>query len=118
MSDLWGRIAATLWPYGVVLLVGAIPNGAFRMLAVLLARGVSERAPIFEWIRVCAVTLLAAVVSKIVTAPPAALAALPIWVPVVAIGTGVAVFAARRNLFLSLLGGEAVFVLAAALSGR
>jgi hypothetical protein len=112
---------ADLWPYAVVLLAGALPNNLFRSAAVLLARRIDERSELFEWIRICALTLLAAVVSRILTSPPAALAAIPLWIAIGAILVGTAVFFWRRILFVAILAGEAAFVLAAygraALSG-
>ena len=102
-----------LWPYAVVLIAGALPNEVFRAAAVLLARRIDERSELFEWIRICALTLLAAVVSRILTSPPAALAAIPSWIAVTAILVGVAVYFWRRVLFVAILAGEAAFVIAA-----
>lgn len=102
-----------LWPYAVVLLAGTLPNEAFRSAAVLLARRIDERSELFEWIRICALTLLAAVVSKILTSPPAALAAIPSWIAITAILVGISVYFWRRILFVAILAGEAAFVITA-----
>ena len=104
--------ADALAPYLVVLLAGALPNESFRIAAVLMARGISERSWLFGWIRIVAVTLLAAVVSKIVTSPPAALGAVPTWVSMIGIASGVATFRLTGILLASILAGEAAFVLA------
>ena len=98
-----------VWPYAVVLFAGALPNEVFRSAAVLLARKVDERSELFEWIRICALTLLAAVVSRILTSPPAALATVPLWVAIMAILVGIGVFFYWRLL----LAGEATFVIVA-----
>ena len=102
-----------LWPYAVVLLAGALPNEVFRSAAVLLARRIDERSELFEWIRICALTLLAAVVSRILTSPPAALAAIPLWIAILSILVGMAVFFRWRILFAAILAGEAAFVVLA-----
>lgn len=102
-----------LWPYLVVLVIGALPNEVFRSAAVFLARGLSAESELFRWIRIVAVALLAAVVSKIVVSPPAALATVPVWLSVAAVAIGVAAFGATRHLFASILVAEAAFVLVA-----
>lgn len=102
-----------LWPYLVVVMAGALPNEIFRSAAVFLARGLSEDSELFRWIRIVAVALLAAVVSKIVVSPPAALATTPTWLTIAAVIVGVAAFLRIRHLFLSILVAEAAFVAAA-----
>lgn len=103
-----------LWPYLVVVAAGFLPNEVFRAAAVLLAGGVDETSALFTWIRLVALGLLAAVVSKLVYAPAAVLAAVPIWAPVAAIAIGVATFfALRRSLVAGILAGEAVLIGAA-----
>lgn len=107
-----------LWPYLTVLLVGGLPNNVFRSAAVLLGRGIDETSPVFDWIRIVALALLAAVVGKIVYSPPAALASVPIWVSLLGIGFGLAAFfASRRRLLVGLLAGEGAFVAAASWVG-
>lgn len=102
------------WPYLVVLLVGALPNGIFRAAAVLLSRGLDPDSEFFAWIRVVAIALLAAVVSKIVITRPASLALYPGWLPLLAMASGIAAFyLTGRRLLAAILAGEAVFVLAA-----
>lgn len=106
--------AASLWPYLVVVLAGFVPNELFRIAAVVLSRGVDERSEIFAWIRIVATTLLAAVVSRLIYAPAASLAAVPMSVRVASIAVGIAAFfVLRRSLVLGILTGEAVFVAAA-----
>lgn len=99
------------WPYLIVVFAGFLPNEAFRVAGVLLGRRVDERSEFFIWIRIVAVALLAAVVSKLVVAPPAVLAAVPLWLRLVSIGCGLAAFyALRRSLLAGMLAGEAVLV--------
>lgn len=107
-------MSAELWPYLVVVAAGFLPNEVFRVAAVLLARGVDESSELFDWIRIVALALLAAVVSKLTYSPAAALAAVPMAVRVLSIAVGVAAFfVLRRALLLAILAGEAVFVAAA-----
>jgi hypothetical protein len=105
---------AELWPYLVILVAGVLPNEVFRTAAVLLSRGIDEKSEIFNWIRIMATTLLAAVVSRLVYAPASALATVPIEVRIGSIAIGVAAyFGLRRALLPAILIGEAAFVGAA-----
>ena len=100
-----------LWPYLIVVLAGFLPNEAFRVAGVLLGRRVNEQSEFFIWIRIVAVALLAAVVSKLVVAPPAVLAAVPLWLRLASIGLGVVAFyVLRRSLLIGILTGEALLV--------
>jgi len=53
---------APLWPYIVLIIVGFLPSEIWRMLGVVLARGLDDRSQIIVWVRAVATTLLAAVV--------------------------------------------------------
>lgn len=100
-----------LWPYVVVIFAGFLPNEAFRVAGVLLARGIDETSELFVWIRIVAVALLAAVVAKILFSPPAVLASVPLWLRLLAIATGLGAFyGARRSLLLGILAGECILV--------
>lgn len=107
------------WPYLVIVVAGFLPNEVFRVAAVLLSRGVDDTSELFAWIRIMATTLLAAVVSKLIYAPPAALQAVPVTARVAAVAIGVAsFFALRRSLFFGILAGEVFLILAAWAFGR
>lgn len=102
-------MSAELWPYAVVLLAGFLPNEVFRIAAVVAARGIDPRSPWLEWVKIVAITLLAAVVSRLLYAPPSVLAAVPFPWRIAAVALGVAVFyAARRSVVVGLLAGEAL----------
>lgn len=104
-------MSEALWPYLVVILAGFLPNEVFRLGAVVLARGLNESSELFTWVKIVALTLLAAVVSKLVYAPPAVLAAVPLWVRIGAVAIGVASFyGARRSLAFGILAGEAALI--------
>lgn len=105
---------ADLWPYLVVVAAGFLPNEAFRAAAVFLGRGVDEGSELFTWIRIVAIALLAAVVSKLTYSPSAALLAVPLGVRMLSIAIGIAAFfMLRRALLPAILAGEAAFVVMA-----
>lgn len=107
-------MSEALWPYLVVILAGFLPNEIFRSAAVLLGRGVDEKSEFFVWIKFVAVALLAAVVSKLLVAPPAVLATVPLWLRLASVAGGLgAFFAFRRNLMVGMLIGEALLIGAA-----
>lgn len=109
----------SLSPYLVVILAGFLPNEVFRVLGVILGRRVDESREIFAWIRIVATTLLAAVVSKLIYAPAAALATVPMSIRIAAVAIGIAAFfATRRSLLLGILIGEAAFVAGAFWTAR
>jgi Branched-chain amino acid transport protein (AzlD) len=101
------------WPYLALLLFGVLPTEIWRWLAVAFARRLDEDAPLLEWVRSVATALLAAVVAKLVIFPTGALAALPLWVRLGALGVGLAVLALRRTAVLpALVAGLAALTLA------
>ena len=111
MSDL-------LWPYLVVILVGFLPTEIWRVLGVLLSRGLDEKAEILVWVRAVATTLLAGVVAKLLFAPSGALAAVPLAGRFGSIAVGLAAFfLLRRSALLAVLLGEAALVAAAWVAG-
>ena len=104
-------MADALWPYLVVILAGFLPNEMFRWGAVLLGRRIDDTSEFFVWIRIVAVALLAAVVSKLLFSPPAILAQVPLWLRLLSVAVGIGGFyAGRRSLLLGILAGEAVLV--------
>ena len=99
------------WPYLVVILAGFLPNEVFRVAGVLLGRRVDDTSEFFVWIRIVAVALLAAVVSKILFSPPVILGTVPLWLRLLSVASGLAAFyALRRSLLFGILFGEAVLV--------
>lgn len=100
-----------LWPYLVVILAGFLPNEIFRSAAVLLGRRIDDTSEFFVWIRIVAVSLLAAVVSKLLFSPPAILAQVPLWLRLLSVVVGVGgYYAGRRSLLVGILAGEAVLI--------
>src|SRR5712671_4319088 len=103
--------AAGLWPYLVSVLVGFLPNEAWRWLGVVMARGLDERSEIVVWVRAVATATLAGVIAKLTLFPPGALAAVPTMVRLASVAVGFACFVLfRRSLFAGVIAGEAVLV--------
>lgn len=103
-----------VWPYLVVILAGFLPNEVFRVAGVLLGRRVDDKSEFFVWIRIVAVALLAAVVSKILFSPPAILGTVPLWLRLLSVAAGLGAFyTLRRSLLFGILFGEAVLIVGA-----
>jgi Branched-chain amino acid transport protein (AzlD) len=107
-----------LTAYALLLLVGFLPNEMWRMLGLVVARGVNEQSELFMWGRAVAIAVVAGVIAKIVLFPPGALAGVPLAIRLGAIGCGFAAFLlARRSVFAGVAVGEAVLMLGAGLAG-
>jgi Branched-chain amino acid transport protein (AzlD) len=100
-----------LWGYLVLLMVGFLPSDIWRLLGVLVSRGIDEESELLVWVRAVATAVLAGVIAKILFFPPGALATMPLSVRLAAIGCGfVAFLVARRSVFAGLVVGEAVLI--------
>lgn len=111
MNALTGVFGGELGAILVVVLFGFLPNEVWRVLGVLIGRGLDENGLLMQWVRAVATALLAAVVARLVLTPSGALVALPLWLRVGAVVGGVAVFAvARRSVLAGVLAAEAILV--------
>src|SRR5215467_10288050 len=98
-----------LSPYLVLILVGYLPNEIWRVLGLVLARGLDEDSEIVVWSRAVATAILAGVIAKLILFPSGALANIPLVVRVAAAACGFAAFVGiRRSAFAGVLVGEAV----------
>ncbi|MGL4241456.1 MAG: AzlD domain-containing protein [Beijerinckiaceae bacterium] len=112
--DLLREGSGWLWPYLVVILIGFLPTEIWRVLGVLAGRGLDEESELFQWVRVVATALVAAVVAKLILAPSGQLAAVPLAGRAGAICVGVAaMLMTRRSLVAGLVAGEATLIAAA-----
>jgi hypothetical protein len=110
---------AELHPYLLLVLVGFLPNEIWRMLGLAAARSMVEDSELFMWARAVAIAVLAGVIAKIVLFPPGALAAVPIGIRLLAIGSGLLGFLLlRRSVLAGVVIGEAVLLGGAALAVR
>src|SRR5262249_20394719 len=108
---------AELWPYVLLILVGFLPNEAWRMLGVVLARGLNEDSQIIVFARAVATAILTGVVGKLVVFAPGALASVSLSVRLGAIALGTAafvltgrsVFAGVATATVAIMAGVPVF---------
>lgn len=100
-----------LWGYIVLVLVGFLPADVWRLLGVIVGRGLDEESELLVWVRAVATAVLAGVIAKILFFPPGSLATMPLSVRVTAIVCGFLAFLlVRRSVFAGLLVGEAVLI--------
>jgi hypothetical protein len=100
-----------LWGYLVLVLVGFLPADIWRLLGVIVGRGLDEESELLVWVRAVATAVLAGVIAKILFFPPGSLAAMPLSVRLAAIGCGFLAFLlVRRSVFAGLLAGETVLI--------
>jgi hypothetical protein len=105
-------MSSELHAYVLLVLVGFLPNEVWRMLGLLVARGIDEESELFMWARAVATAVLAGVIAKIVLFAPGALAGVPLGVRLGAIACGFAAFlVVRRSVFAGVLAGETVLIL-------
>src|SRR5471030_2183055 len=101
-----------LWPYLVLILVGYLPNEVWRVLGLVLARGLNEDSEIVVWSRAVATAILAGVIAKLILFSSGALASIP---PPVRVGAAVCGFIAflvvKRSVFAGVIVGEAALLL-------
>jgi hypothetical protein len=107
-----------LSPYLVLILVGFLPNEVWRVLGLVLARGLDEDSEIVVWSRAVATAILAGVIAKLIMFSSGALAGIPVGVRLTAAVCGFLAFLlVRRSVFAGVLAGEAVLLLGGYLSG-
>jgi len=100
-----------LWGYIVLVLVGFLPADIWRLLGVIVGRGLDEESELLVWVRSVATAVLAGVIAKILFFPPGSLAAMPLSVRVSAIVCGFAAFLlVKRSVFAGLAVGETVLI--------
>jgi Branched-chain amino acid transport protein (AzlD) len=97
-----------LAPYALLILVGFLPNELWRMLGVVLARGLDEDSQIIVLARAIATAILTGVVGKIVVFAPGALASVSVSVRIGAAALGLVAYALARR---SVLAGVVVATL-------
>jgi hypothetical protein len=101
-----------LWPYLLLVLLGYLPNEVWRVLGLVLARGLNEDSEIVIWSRAVATAILAGVIAKLIVFSPGALAGLPLPVRVGAAVCGFAAFLLmKRSVFAGVAVGEAALLL-------
>ncbi len=108
MSAVWNE----LWPYFVLILVGYLPNEIWRVLGLVLARGLDEDSEVVVWSRAVATAILAGVIAKLILFSTGALDTIPLPVRVAAAVCGfLAVLAWKRSVFVGVVAGELALLL-------
>lgn len=107
-----------LGPFLALILVGFLPNEVWRIVGLLLVRGLDEKSQIIVWVRAVATAMLAAVMAQLVLSTQGALASIPLAVRIGAAGLGFAAFLiGRRSVFFGVLTGEVAVIAGAYLFG-
>jgi len=102
---------AQLSPILLLILAGFLPNDLWRLLGVVVARGLDEASDLVIWVRAVAVAILGGVIANLILAPPGALAHLQLPLRLGAIAVGFLGFIlARRSVFAGVLAGELALV--------
>ena len=101
-------------PYLVLLLAGFLPTEIWRMLGLLVSRGIDEGSEILIWVRAVATAILAAVAAQLILSSSGALTAIPMPIRIGAALIGFAgYFLIRRSVFAGVLAGESALILGA-----
>jgi len=108
--------AADLSPYVLLVLVGFLPNEVWRVLGLLVGHGLNEDSEIVLLARAVATALVAGVAAKLVVFATGSLASVPFSIRLAAVLGGFAAFlVVRRSVFVGVLVGEALLLLAGVL---
>lgn len=103
-----------LGPYLALVLVGFLPNEIWRLLGIVVARGIDESSELLVWVRAIATAVLAGIIAQLILTPPGALAGIALTVRLAAVVTGFVVFLlVHRSVFAGVLAGEVALVLGA-----
>jgi hypothetical protein len=103
----------------MLVLLGFLPNEIWRLLGLIMARGLNEKSEIVLWSRAVATAILAGVIAKLILFPSGELAAMPLSVRVIAAASGFAAFLAiRRSLLAGVAIAEIVLIVGGFLSGH
>ena len=100
-------VAGELWPYFMLMLVGFLPNEIWRVLGLVLARGLDEDSELVVLSRAVATAIIAGVVAKLIVFSTGALATIPMPVRLGAAACACAAFfLSRRSVFVGVATGE------------
>jgi hypothetical protein len=114
-------MSATLHDLGPVLallLFGFLPNEVWRLVGLMLVRGLDERSQIIVWVRAVATAMLAGVLAQLILSTSGPLSSIPVSVRIGAAVLGfVAFLLAKRSVFAGVLTGEAAILLGTYLLG-
>jgi hypothetical protein len=104
--------------YVLLVMVGFLPNEVWRMLGLVVGRGLDEESELFRWARAVATAVLAGVIAKIVIFAPGSLMEVPLAVRLGAIVCGLVTFlVVRRSVLAGVVAGEAALIAGAVAYG-
>jgi len=104
--------ARELGPVLALILAGFLPNEVWRLVGLMLVRGLDEKSQIIVWVRAVATAMLAGVLAQLILSTSGPLASIPAGVRVGAAVLGFVVFLiARRSVFAGVATGEAAILL-------
>ena len=110
---------ADLGPYVLLIMVGFLPNEAWRMIGLALARGIDEDSEILVWVRAVATAIMTGVVGKLVVFAPGALAQVPLPVRIGAVALALLAFLlTRRSVLAAVTVGTGAVALGMLMFGR
>lgn len=95
------RMFAELSPYLVLILVGFLPNEIWRMIGLLVSRGIDENSEVIVWVRAVATAILTGLVGKVVVFAPGSLETVPLWIRLLAAALGMLAFFVFRGSVLA-----------------
>ena len=111
--------AAELTPYLLLIVIGVLPNEAWRFLGLVLARELDEGSQGVLLARAIATAILAGVVAKLILFSAGALGSVPLPIRVGAAVCGFLAFlAGRRSVFVGVAVGELALLAGAAVFGH
>jgi hypothetical protein len=106
------------WPYLALILVGFLPTEIWRMLGLLVSRGIDEGSQILIWVRAVATAILAGVAAQLILSSSGALATIPLPVRIGAAIVGFfGYLLVRRSVFAGVAAGEAALIAGAVAFG-
>lgn len=109
---------ADLAPYALLILVGVLPNEVWRVIGLVLARGLAEDSEILIWVRAVATAIMTGVVGKLIVFAPGALAQVPLWVRLGAAALAMLAFVLlRRSVLAAVTVGTGTIALGMLLFG-
>jgi hypothetical protein len=104
----WGELT----PYLLLIVIGFLPNEAWRILGLVLVRGLRDDSQFILLARAVATAILAGVVAKLIFVTGGALATIPLAVRIGAAAGGFLAYRLiKRSILAGVLAGEALLVL-------
>jgi Branched-chain amino acid transport protein (AzlD) len=108
-----------LGPTFALILAGFLPNEIWRLVGLMLVRGLDEKSQLIVWVRAVATAMLAGVLAQLLLSTSGALGSIPLGVRVGAAALGFAAFlVAKRSVFAGVLIGELAVLLGTYLFAR